>query len=67
MGNFAVGDTRQNRVISIHGPPGLQGFEGPKGEPCLQGPKGDKGDFGSDGKTALWLLISGWLKVKSSI
>ena len=53
MGNFAVGDTRQNRVISICGPPVLQVFEGPKAEPCLQGPKGDKGDFGSDGKTAM--------------
>ena len=53
MGNFAVGDTRQKRVISICGPPVLQVFEGPKAEPCLQGPKGDKGDFGSDGKTAM--------------
>ena len=42
-------DSGENRIISIRGPPGLQGLEGPKRDPSPQGPKVDEGDFGSDG------------------
>ena len=53
---FACSDTRKNRVISIRGPPGLQGLRRLKGDTGPQSPKcdeDDKGYFGYDGKTAM--------------
>ena len=56
MGIFAGSDTRQNRVISIRGPPGFQDPRGLKEDTGPQSPrcdKYDKGYFGYDGKTAM--------------
>ena len=38
MGIFAGSDTRRNRVISIRGPPGLQGIRGLKEDTGPQSP-----------------------------
>ena len=67
MGNFAVGDTRQKRVISICGPPVLQVFEGPKAEPNVYRVQKVTKEILGLMERLQWLLISGWLKVKSSI
>ena len=56
MAIFACSDTRKNRVISIRGPPGLQGLRRLKEDTGPQSPKcdnDDKGYFGYDGKTAM--------------
>ena len=56
MGIFAGSYTRRRRVISIRGPPGLQGLRRLKGDTGPQSPKcdkDDKGDLGYDGKTAM--------------
>ena len=56
MGIFAGSYTRRSRVISIRGPPGLQGIRGLKEDTGPQSPKcgkDDKGDFRYDGKTAM--------------
>ena len=56
MGIFAGSYTRRRRVISIRGPPGLQGIRGLKEDTAPQSPKcgkDDKGDFRYDGKTAM--------------
>ena len=42
MGIFAGSDTRRNRVISIRGPPGLQGIRGLMEDTGPQSPKCDK-------------------------
>ena len=56
MGIFAGSYTRRRRVISIRGPPGLQGIRGLNEDTGPQSPKcgkDDKGDFRYDGKTAM--------------